>query len=129
MKKRINSENAPKAIGPYSQAVRAGDYVFVSGMLPLDSETGLIVGNNPKEQTEKIFSNIKEVLKVEDLGFKDIVKVTVLLSDIAYFSDANEVYSRVFDGVEVLPSRAAFAVLGIPKGAMVEIEVTAYCGK
>ena len=125
MKRKISTPNAPAAIGPYSQAVKAGDFLYVSGQIPLSPVTGEIVGTTIEEQTEQVFANLQAILIEAGMTFDDVVKATVLLSDIANFGAVNTIYGKYFNG-EVLPARAAFAVKDLPKGAMVEIELVAY---
>ena len=125
MKRKISTPNAPAAIGPYSQAVKAGDFLYVSGQIPLSPATGEIVGTTIEEQTEQVFANLQAILAEAGMTFDDVVKATVLLSDIANFGAVNTIYGKYFNG-EVLPARAAFAVKDLPKGAMVEIELVAY---
>ena len=125
MKKKISTPLAPAAIGPYSQAGKAGDFLYVSGQIPLSPETGEIVGTTIQEQTEQVFKNLSAILTEGGMTFDDVVKAAVLLSDIGNFGAVNEIYGKYFNG-EILPARAAFAVKDLPKGAMVEIELVAY---
>ena len=117
MKRKISTPNAPAAIGPYSQAVKAGDFLYVSGQIPLSPATGEIVGTTIEEQTEQVFANLQAILTAAGMTFDDVVKATVLLSDIANFGAVNTIYGKYFN---------AFAVKDLPKGAMVEIELVAY---
>ncbi len=123
MKKVIATENAPAAIGPYSQAIEVNGIVFLSGQLPIDPATGDFVPGGVKEQTEQCFENIKAILAEAGLTVDNIVKTTVLLSDIAGFAAMNEVYGQQFPGT--FPARSAFAAKDLPKSALVEIEVIA----
>lgn len=123
MKKVISTNNAPAAIGPYSQAVEANGMLFLSGMLPIDPSTGNIVEGGVKEQTTQIFNNIEAVLKAADVTMDHIVKTTVFLDDMSLFGEMNEVYGSRFRGT--FPARSAFAVKALPKNALVEIEVIA----
>lgn len=123
MKKVIATNNAPAAVGPYSQAIEVNGIIFISGQLPIDPATGNFPKGGVKEQTEQSFNNIKAVLAEAGLTTDNIVKTTVLLADIAYFGPMNEVYETQFSGT--FPARSAFAVRDLPKGAMVEIEVIA----
>ena len=123
MKRIINSEKAPKAIGPYSQAVEANGTLYISGQLPVDVETGKFVEGGAKEQAEQVMKNIGYILEEAGYSFKDVVKSTCLLSDISYFADMNEVYGKYYQ--EDCPARAAFAVKDLPMGALVEIETIA----
>lgn len=127
MKTRIHTDKAPAAIGPYSQAVLAGDFLYVSGQLPLDPVSGAMVGDTAAEQAEQSIRNLSAILEAAGMTLDDVVKTTVLLADIADFSAVNEVYAKHFTGA-VLPARAAFAVRDLPKGAKVEIELVAYKG-
>lgn len=123
MKKTIFSEYAPKAIGPYSQAIETECTVYVSGQLPVDVKTGEFPSEDIKEQTKASLENVKAVLAQAGLGLEHVVKTTVYLSDIGDFAPMNEVYDTYF--TSPYPARAAFAVKALPKGAKVEIEVIA----
>lgn len=123
MKKIIATKNAPQAIGPYSQAVQAGDMLFISGQIPLDPATSEIVGRTAAEQSEQVFKNIGAILKAAGLDYQDVVKTTVLLKSIQDFASVNEVYARYFTGE--YPARAAYEVGNLPKNALVEIEAIA----
>ncbi|MGC6175431.1 RidA family protein [Lacrimispora sp. 38-1] len=127
MKKVLATEKAPAAIGPYSQGVRGGDYVFVSGQLPIDPATGTFAGEDIASQTRQSLTNIKAILESGGLSMDQVVKTTVLLKNINDFSAMNEVYATFFQGE--CPARAAFAVAALPKDALVEIEAIAYCGE
>lgn len=121
---RIATENAPAAVGPYSQGVEANGTVYVSGQVPLDPATGTLVEGGIEAQAERVLTSIGAILEAAGLGYGDVVKTTVLLSDITDFKAVNEVYARFFTG-EVLPARAAFQVAALPLGAGVEIEAVA----
>ncbi len=123
MKKTINSERAPKAIGPYSQAVEANGTLYISGQLPVDVTTGKFVEGGVKEQTEQVMKNIGYILEAAGYTYKDVVKSTCLLSDISGFAEMNAVYGEYYK--EECPARAAFAVKDLPLGALVEIETIA----
>jgi len=123
MKKCINSEKAPKAIGPYSQAVEANGTLYISGQLPVDVASGKFVEGGVKEQTEQVMKNIGYILEQAGYSFKDVVKSTCLLSDISGFAEMNAVYGEYYK--EECPARAAFAVKDLPLGALVEIETIA----
>lgn len=127
MKTRIHTDKAPAAIGPYSQAVLAGDFLYVSGQLPIDPATGAFAGDTAAEQAAQSIRNLAAILEKAGMSLNDVVKTTVLLADIADFAAVNEVYAKHFTGA-VLPARAAFAVRDLPKGAKVEIELVAYKG-
>lgn len=123
MKKVIFSEKAPKAIGPYSQAVEVNGMLFISGQLPVDSSTGQIVEADIKIQTKQVMENIKAILEEAGYSFKNVVKSTCLLSDMANFAGMNEIYGEYYK--EDPPARAAFAVKTLPLNVMVEIETIA----
>lgn len=123
MKKVISTNNAPAAIGPYSQAIEVNGMVFLSGQLPIDPATGNFPEGGVAEQTEQCFKNIKAILNEVGLTTDNIVKTTVFLSDMASFGAMNAVYEKQFEGS--FPARSAFAVKTLPKDAMVEIEVVA----
>lgn len=124
MKKVIATTNAPAAIGPYSQAIQTGNMLYISGQIPVNPATGE-VPEGITAQTTQVFANIKAILTEAGYTMEDVVKTTVLLSDIANFVPMNEVYAKAFEGCEAYPARAAFAVRDLPKGVMVEIEVIA----
>lgn len=124
MKEVINTEKAPKAAGPYSQAIAAGNFIFISGQLAFDPETMKIVGETAPEQAEQVLENIGAILEEAGVGFENIVKATVLLDDIKDFTAVNEVYAKHFSGA--YPARAAYQVAKLPLGALVEIEAIAY---
>lgn len=119
----IHTPNAPAAIGPYSQAVQAGNMLFVSGQIPIDPATGAFAGDDIVTQTRQSLTNVKNILEAAGYTLNDVVKTTVLLADIADFGSMNEVYATFFN--ENRPARAAFAVKDLPRGALVEIEAIA----
>ena len=121
--KAISTKNAPAAIGPYSQAIEAGGMVFASGQLPIDPATGAFPEGGIKEQTRQSILNAQAILEEAGCSLSNVVKTTVLLSDIADFAAMNEVYASFFS--EPFPARSAFAVRDLPKGALVEIEMIA----
>lgn len=123
MKKIISTINAPQAVGPYSQAVEANGTLYVSGQIPLNPVTMLVVEGGIEEQTLQVLKNIGAVLEAAGYDFSDVVKATCLLSDIGNFKAMNEVYGQFFK--EEPPARAAFAVKDLPLGVLVEIEVVA----
>lgn len=124
MKKAIATQNAPAAIGPYSQAVAVENgTVYVSGQLPIDPTTGKFAGDTIEAQTEQSIKNIMAILAENGMSIDDVVKTTVLLSDIDEFGAMNKVYAEFF--TEPFPARAAFQVAALPQGAKVEIEVVA----
>ncbi len=122
MKKEISTTAAPGAIGPYSQAVQAGNLIFVSGQLPINAETGAMP-DDIKGQTRQSIANIKAILAEAGASLDNVVKTTVFLADMSYFAPMNEVYAEEFR--KVFPARCAFAVKELPKQALVEIEVIA----
>ena len=124
MKDVISTQKAPGAIGPYSQAIKAGGLVFVSGQLPIDAVTGLMAVD-VATQTRQSLENIKFILTEAGLTMADVVKTTVFLADMSLFSEMNQVYYTFFDGA--FPARSAVAVKELPKGALVEIECIAVC--
>jgi len=123
MKQAVSSPDAPKAIGPYSQAVRAGQLLFVSGQVPLDPATGQIVSGDIAAQTRRVFDNLGAVLKAGGRSFADVVRTTVFLADMNDFATVNEVYGTYFS--EPYPARATVQVARLPKDARVEIDVIA----
>ena len=125
-KEIIATERAPRAIGPYSQGVRAGAFVFFSGQIPLDPSTGELRGTSCAEQAEVVMENIAALLAAAGLDFADVVKSTIYLTNLADFAAVNEVYGRRFPLNP--PARSTVEVKGLPRGAMVEIEVVALCG-
>lgn len=124
MKKIIITEKAPKAIGPYSQAVKAGEYLFMSGQIPLDPATAELVENDIKVQTKQCLQNLKAVVEAAGGTMNDIVKTTVLMKDMALFAEMNEVYRTFFTADP--PARATYGVVMLPKDALIEIEAIAY---
>ncbi len=123
MNQIIHTDAAPAAIGPYSQAVKTGNILFVSGQLPIDPATGAFAGEDVASQTRQSLKNVSAILEAAGYTCADVVKATVLLADIADFAAMNAVYAEFF--TENCPARAAFAVKDLPKGAKVEIEVVA----
>ena len=119
----ISTPAAPAAIGPYSQGVAAGNMAFVSGQLPIDPATGEFAGPDIVSQTRQSLTNVKAILEANGMTMADVVKTTVLLSDIAEFAQMNGVYAEFFS--EPYPARAAFQAAALPKGAKVEIEAIA----
>lgn len=123
MKKVISTTNAPAAIGPYSQAIEVNGMIFISGQTPIDPLTGELVPGGVKEQATQCFKNIKAILDEAGLTTENIVKTTVFLGDMSYFTEMNGVYASQFDGA--FPARSAIAAKGLPKNCKVEIEVIA----
>ena len=124
MKKIIHTDHAPKAVGPYSQAVRMGDFLFCSGQISIDPKTQEVFTGDIKKQTEMVLNNVEAVLKASDLNFGHIVKTTIFLTSMADFAVVNEIYGRKFTTNP--PARSTVAVAGLPKGVNVEIEVVAH---
>lgn len=122
----IATDHAPSAIGPYSQAIEAGDFVFVSGQLPINPSTGEFAGDDIKTQTIQSIRNIKVILEEAGCTLEQVCKTTVYLDTIEDFGAMNEIYAEYFKAN--CPARAAFAVKDLPKNALVEIEVIAYKG-
>ncbi len=124
MKKEVvSTSNAPAAVGPYSQAIKVGQFLFMSGQIPLDPKTGEIVGTTPEEQTVQALDNIKAVLESQNASMKDIVKTTVFMVDLNKFAQVNEVYQKYFN--EAPPSRSCVEISALPKGALIEVEAIA----
>ena len=123
MNQIIHTEKAPAAIGPYAQAVRTGDLLFVSGQIPVDPATGIFAGSDISSQTRQSLCHVKAILEAAGYTLADVVKTTVLLADMADFAAMNAVYAQFFP--ENCPARACFAVKDLPKGALVEIEAVA----
>ncbi|ERK03983.1 RidA family protein [Hoylesella pleuritidis] len=121
--KALHSDNAPKAVGPYSQAIEANGFVFASGQLPIDPATNAFVEGGVKEQTRQSLTNAQSVLKAAGLDLSHVIKTTVFLSDMADFAAMNEVYAEFFN--EPYPARSAIAVKTLPKNALVEVECIA----
>lgn len=123
MKTVIQTKNAPAAVGPYSQAIDVGDFVFCSGQIPLVPETGLMVEGGIEEQTRQMFTNIQAVLAEAGLGLENIIKTTVFMTDLGQFATFNGIYAEYFPAEP--PARSCVEVSALPKGAMVECEVIA----
>ena len=123
MNRIIHTDRAPAAIGPYSQAVQAGNLLFVSGQIPIDPATGAFAGEDITTQTRQSLTNLKAILEEAGYTLSDVVKATVLLADMGDFAAMNAVYAEFFTAN--CPARAAFAVKDLPRGAKVEIEVIA----
>lgn len=124
MKKRvIQTEKAPKAIGPYSQAIRAGNLLFLSGQLPFDPVTGELVKGDIRQQTQRVLANLKGILESQKLGMEDVVKVTIFLKDMGNFSQVNELYATYFPSSP--PARSTVEVARLPRDADIEIELIA----
>ncbi|MGH8102525.1 MAG: RidA family protein [Chthoniobacterales bacterium] len=126
MKKIIATSDAPAAIGPYSQAVRAGSTIYCAGQIPLDPKTGQIVGGDISAQTKRVLENIAALLRAEGLSFDSVVKTTIFLTDLGDFPVVNEIYGSSFKSQP--PARSTVQVSALPKGANIEIEVIAVAG-
>jgi putative endoribonuclease L-PSP len=121
--KKIATNNAPAAIGPYSQAIFANGFLFSSGQIAINPQTGELVDGGITAQTKQVFANLGEVLKAAEMGFEDVVKTTVFLADMNDFGQMNAIYGEFF--TQNLPARSAVAVKALPKGALIEIELIA----
>ena len=126
MRQAVSSSSAPQAIGPYSQAIRAGNLLFVSGQIPLDPATGTMVGGDIGDQTRCIFQNLGEILKAAGASFDNVVRTTVYLADMADFAAMNEVYGTYFS--TPAPARSTVQAARLPKDARVEIDLIAVLG-
>ena len=124
MKSIIHTKNAPAPIGPYSQAVRAGNMLFVSGQIAINPETNILINENIEDETNQVMKNIEALLSASGFSFSDIVKTTIFLSDMEHFALVNGIYGLYFEAD--FPARETVAVLGLPKNVNVEISVTAY---
>jgi len=124
MKKRvIQTEKGPKAIGPYSQAIQAGDLLFFSGQIPIDPKTGELIMGDIRKQTQQVLENIKGILESQRIGLEDVVKVTIFLKDMGNFSQVNEVYATYFPSSP--PARSTVEVAKLPRDVDIEIEAIA----
>jgi 2-iminobutanoate/2-iminopropanoate deaminase len=122
-KEVLQTSGAPKAIGPYSQGIRANGLLFLSGQIPLDPVTGQIVEGDVGAQTDRVMDNLQAILGAAGLGFGQVVKTTIYLTDLADYAQVNEVYARRF--VEAAPARSTVQVAALPRGARVEIDLIA----
>ncbi|MBP1559014.1 MAG: RidA family protein [Oscillospiraceae bacterium] len=125
MLEKVSTADAPAAIGPYSQAIKAGGFVFTSGQIALDPATGNLVGQDITEQAEQVMKNLAAVLKAAGSSFENVVKTTCFLNDMADFAAFNQVYSKY---ITTAPARSCVAVRELPKGALVEVEAVALLG-
>ena len=125
MKKNIYTKEAPEPIGPYSQAIEAGKFIFLSGQIAIDVDTGKLINKNIEAETNQVMRNIESVLKASNRTFDNVVKSTIFLKDLNDFTLVNEVYSKYFKN-EVSPARETVEVARLPKDANVEISVIAY---
>lgn len=126
MKDPVHTDNAPKAIGPYSQAIKAAGFLFASGQIPLDPATMQIVEGGIREQTERVMNNLSAVLMAAGTSFDRVVKTTVFLADLADFAEMNEIYGRFFG--EAPPARSTVQVSRLPRDVRIEIDVIALVG-
>lgn len=124
MKKRINSTDAPAAIGPYSQAVMKGDMIFTSGQIPIDPKDGEMVEADIEKQTLQVMENLKFVLKEAGSDFENVLKATIFLTDLNNFSKVNDIYKKYFS--DVPPARSCVEISRLPKESLVEIEMIAF---
>ncbi len=125
MKKIIHTTKAPKAIGPYSQGVKVGGWLFISGQIPIDPAKGEMVIGGIADQTERVMENIKAILEEAGASFANVVKTTIFLKDLIDFEKVNAVYEKYFKTLP--PARATIEVSSLPKGAGIEIETMAFC--
>lgn len=123
-KKIIHTDHAPKAVGPYSQAIQLGDFLFCSGQISIDPKTQEVFTGDIKTQTQMVLANVEAVLKQADLNFSHVVKTTIFLTNMSDFASVNEIYATKFTATP--PARSTVAVAGLPKGVNVEIEVLAH---
>ena len=119
----VKTDKAPQAVGPYSQAVKVGNFLFISGQIAINPETGKLEGETVAEQTERVLKNIEAILREAGFSLKDVVKTTVYLKNMCDFAEMNEVYAKFFG--EHRPARATVEVSNLPLGALVEIEAIA----
>jgi 2-iminobutanoate/2-iminopropanoate deaminase len=120
----LESDRAPKAVGPYSQAIKAGGMIFASGQIPLNPADGELAGTDVEEQTRRVLTNLREVLAAGGASLSAVVKTTVFLTDLADFAAMNKVYAEFFSAP--YPARSTIQVAGLPRGAKVEIEAVAH---
>lgn len=126
MKKVISTDNAPKAIGPYSQGIMVGDFIFISGQIPINPATGELVSGEDliTVQAHQSMKNLKSILESQNLSFENVIKTTIFITDMNNFSKVNEVYAEYFEGT--YPARSCVEVSKLPKGALVEVEIIAH---
>ncbi|MBU2702409.1 2-iminobutanoate/2-iminopropanoate deaminase [Sporomusaceae bacterium BoRhaA] len=124
MKSVVNTDKAPAAIGPYSQAIKAGSFMFISGQIPVDPTTGTVVSGGVAEQTKQALDNLTAILRSENLGLENVVKTTVFLIDLNDFQTVNQVYGEYFS--QDAPARCCVQIARLPKDVSVEIEAIAY---
>lgn len=124
MKQIIESADAPKAVGPYSQAIRIGELLFASGQIPLDPQTGKLVSEDFAEQAAQVFRNVHAVLEAAHMDFNHVIKTTVFLTDLAYFETMNDIFADCFG--DASPARSTVQVAALPLGAQIEVEIVAH---
>ena len=124
-KRAIQTDQAPAAIGPYSQAIRIGNFLYTSGQIALDPKSGMLLSGEIEDETDQTLKNISAILKADGLNLENVVKTTVYLSDLNHFSRMNQVYEKYFSKNK--PARACVQVAALPKGAKVEIDAIASC--
>jgi 2-iminobutanoate/2-iminopropanoate deaminase len=122
----VSTESAPKALGPYSQGIRAGQFLFVSGQVPIDPQTGALVQGNISDQTSRVFQNIGEILKAGGASFQHVVRTTVYLADLGDFSAMNDIYATFFTPPQ--PARSTIQAARLPRDARIEVDVIAFLG-
>jgi 2-iminobutanoate/2-iminopropanoate deaminase len=122
-KKVIQTDRAPKAVGPYSQAIQCGDLLFVSGQIPIDPATGALAGEDIQTQTRRVLDNVKGLLESQGLGMENVVKSTLFITDMKDFAVVNEIYATYFPSPP--PARSTVAISGLARGAKIELEVIA----
>lgn len=122
----IKTEKAPGAVGPYSQAIKAGDFLFASGQIPIDPEKGRITAGTISEQAEQCMKNVGAILEAAGATYDNVIKTTVYINDMNFFGAVNEVYGKYFN--KTLPARSCVEISKLPKDALVEVEVIAYLG-
>ncbi|HHV00583.1 MAG TPA: RidA family protein [Defluviitoga tunisiensis] len=123
LKEQITTSEAPKAIGPYSQAVRVDGFLFISGILPIDPKTGQMVEMNIRDQTLQVMNNLEAILEAAGLKISNVVKTTIFLKDLSHFNEVNDIYGSFFS--EIPPARSCIEVSRLPKDALIEIEAIA----
>lgn len=123
MKMQIATDKAPAALGPYSQAIMAGDTLYASGQVPIDPATGDLAGDTIEVQAKQVFENLRQVLAAAGMDFANVVKTTVFLTDLANFATVNEIYAGYF--VEPYPARSCVQIAALPKGSLLEVELVA----
>jgi len=125
MKTEVFTDRAPKPVGPYSQAVRVGNFLFLSGQIGIEPSTGRLK-EDFQEQAKQVFENIGAILEQAGYSWEDVVRVVVYLRDLSKFKELNDIYEKIFKEVKVKPARSTVEVSNLPLGAMIEVEITAY---